>query len=218
MKLILPALMVLMLKINIACANTSPKDYLNKPSDADTISLNSVTEQLVHPKDIATFNPDFSEEKNIMLEPLTGTDIDRYPNGNIKSKTNYKDGRKHGLCKEYYENGNLQREAIYENGAYIETIRTYYKNGTLMSENIYDETTNEKVSKTYFDNGIVSHETIYKAGTKDGIYKHYSKKGNLLLIGNIKNGDRNGINGSPWFPRCGRLYLNGRRGRRKLRL
>ena len=43
-----------------------------------------------------------------------------YENGQKKSETNYKDGKKHGLGTEWDEEGNVISQANFENGVEVE--------------------------------------------------------------------------------------------------
>jgi antitoxin component YwqK of YwqJK toxin-antitoxin module len=48
--------------------------------------------------------------------PFTGNAVSFFENGQLKSKTNYKDGNIVGLTVSYYENGNLRSQLNYKDG------------------------------------------------------------------------------------------------------
>jgi antitoxin component YwqK of YwqJK toxin-antitoxin module len=39
-----------------------------------------------------------------------------YPNGILKERSSYKDGKEHGKCESYYENGTIKEVKVYEDG------------------------------------------------------------------------------------------------------
>lgn len=48
--------------------------------------------------------------------PYTGKAIGRFYNGQIRSETNYKNGKKDGKCTTWYENGRLRLDSSYKKG------------------------------------------------------------------------------------------------------
>ena len=48
--------------------------------------------------------------------PFTGNTVGYHKNGQLKSRTNFKDGKLDGLWEEYYENGQLQIDVCYKHG------------------------------------------------------------------------------------------------------
>jgi hypothetical protein len=113
-----------------------------------------------------------SDKKN------TGLRENYYPNGELKSSVNYKDGVKHGVAKNYYENGNLKLAMTYENGKKTGASYFYYEDGQLYRESIYKNDKLDGVRKVYAD-GKLKSEVIYKNGYPSKGLKEYLLNGKL---------------------------------------
>ena len=57
---------------------------------------------------------------NEPYEELNGVYEEYYENGQLKSKTSYKNDVPDGVWEEYYENGQLESKTTYKNGEYID--------------------------------------------------------------------------------------------------
>lgn len=88
----------------------------------------------------------------------------------ILQSANYKNGKLHGLSKEYHLNGVFRTQINYKDGKII-----------------------SKLVKTYFDNGILFCETEYDNGKRHGLCKMYNKDGTLRETRLYKNGKRHGV-------------------------
>lgn len=97
--------------------------------------------------------------------------------GRIAWEVPYKNGKKHGIAKQYTKEGTLYREETYKNdkfikckttvtapnGTYMECIyfdinkkdhcKTYYKDGTMFAKNTYDKQTGKLLYKEFYKNG-----------------------------------------------------------------
>ncbi|MFN3917029.1 MAG: toxin-antitoxin system YwqK family antitoxin [Flavobacteriales bacterium] len=58
-----------------------------------------------------TYNHKYLYERT---KPYTGVCIDKFPNGNFKMERHYKDGKVHGLFREWHINGTQKNEAFFE--------------------------------------------------------------------------------------------------------
>ena len=54
-----------------------------------------------------------------MTKPFTGNNLCEYSNGQVKSKGETKDGKKHGKWTFWYDNGQILSEKHYKNGVCI---------------------------------------------------------------------------------------------------
>ncbi|MDA3884544.1 MAG: tetratricopeptide repeat protein [Candidatus Delongbacteria bacterium] len=63
--------------------------------------------------------------------PYTGIELTYYPNGQVKLKMNYKNGKPHGEWFGYFENGKIQMEQIWDNGTPIGEIIWYDEKGNV---------------------------------------------------------------------------------------
>lgn len=107
-------------------------------------------------------------------------EITYYPNGNIKSKYNYKRGEKHGLCVDYKSNGEIYSEHCfhfgeieYRNGIYCD----YYAGRKIKEKSIYVNNLKHGICIEYNRNGSKKTEIEYSEGKKNGVCIHYDKFG-----------------------------------------
>ena len=94
-------------------------------------------------------------------EPFTGEIFENYKNGQLKYKSNFKDGKKDGLSESYYENGQLEIK---------QTTRTE----------------NMMVYMKLLRKRSVSHRKSTKDGEQDGLYENYYENGQLKVKETIK--------------------------------
>ncbi|MGL5125206.1 MAG: toxin-antitoxin system YwqK family antitoxin, partial [Fusobacteriaceae bacterium] len=92
-------------------------------------------EELIHSVELKERNGFYYKvnEENEEKE-FTGTNISKYPNGQLAFEITYKNGQLHGLYKKYYENGQLEAEVNLKNGQQDGIKKTYYENGQLEVE------------------------------------------------------------------------------------
>lgn len=83
-------------------------------------------------------------------QPFDGIAQDRHPNGQLKSDYPMKNGRPHGLVREWWENGQLSTETHFENGQRHGSNRYWNKEGRLLKNQVYDhdKSISEKVYPT----------------------------------------------------------------------
>ena len=82
----------------------------------------------------------------------------------LRTETNYKNGKLHGLWERYYDNGKL-------------AYKKNYKDGKLHG-----------LWERYYDNGQLWFKENYKNGKEDGLYERYYKNGQLGYKENWKDG------------------------------
>ena len=129
-----------------------------------------------------------------------------YLSGKVCSEENYKEGKRHGIFKEYDENGNLIRKDEYDNGVIVgESLWFYptgiireritYKEGEVKERKIHWE--NGQLNKIcnsfklhgekieWYDNGNIMSITLYNKG--EIIHeKRFHKNGNPMeKVGNV---------------------------------
>lgn len=95
-----------------------------------------------------------------------------YLDGNLKSKGEYKDGKKYGKWTYYFTNGNVEQEGFFDkNGNYTGEWKWYYENGNLLRKE------------------------EYRRGKREGFLEEYSINGELITKGEYFDGEKEG----PWF-------------------
>jgi len=87
-----------------------------------------------------TFERSFYENGQIEYEAsylhgkLDGSSKVWYPDGTLKSASNYKFGLAHGKWEKYYKNGKKMYEAYYSNGLKDGTEKWFHENGSIKSD------------------------------------------------------------------------------------
>lgn len=98
-------------------------------------------------------------EKNPPVQE--GEYVAKYPNGIIRMKGYYVDGKRNGQWTSFFENGNVQSEGFFKNGLRDGKANVYYENGKLYYEGAY-ENGKEIGTWTFFDTaGVKINEKVH---------------------------------------------------------
>ncbi len=81
--------------------------------------------------------------------PFTGLARDKHKDGTPKGEYPFKEGRLHGVVREWWENGQLSTETNFENGQRHGLNRYWSKTGQLMKEQVYDH--DKSVSEKHYE-------------------------------------------------------------------
>ncbi len=152
-----------------------------------------------------------------------------FDQGQIKAQTNYLDGSrtnmregiKHGLEKVYYQSGQLAYEVFYVHGkrdgklAWLDREghklsfcnfklgkmegmeKTFFVNGQVKKEVNYVNDLKEGIQKEYFSNGQLASEVKYIHNKKEGLQTEYTIDGKILSTVNYVNNYKEGY--KKWF-------------------
>jgi len=158
-----------------------------------------------------------------------------FKDGVVKNKIEYKDGTrtetkegiKHGLEKSYYNTGEIaftvnnidgKRDGAMDwydrEGKHLERIhykmgkrsgnnKIYYNDSTLRIEVNYKNDQKEGLEKFYFSTGELASEVNYVHGKKEGIQKEYNQDGSLNNTVTYKHGYKEGI--KQWYDNKGKV-------------
>jgi len=137
-----------------------------------------------------------------------------YPDGKLKEKATFKDGKRSGPFELYHENGQLEEKGYYSNGKPVGPFKRYYENGQLKAkEGFYlgerkiacefyypDGTLGTMVDEKgtynhYYENGQLKDKGTYMYGEKNGLFKFYYSDGQLVFKGSYSGGKECG----PWL-------------------
>lgn len=113
----------------------------------------SKAQQQAHNDSLKSKNP------LLILPPdsaYTGDYIDKYPNGIIKFRGQYRFGKRHGHWM------------------------SFFPNGELWSEMFYDKGLGEGPNIVKYENGKTRYEGFFKADEKDSVWNYYDEKGVLV--------------------------------------
>jgi len=146
------------------------------------------------------------------LVSCSSVEMEKYPDGTIKSEVQIKKGKKNGLAKYYYSNGKPQLimnyvddrlDGLYEKFAFngLKTETTMYSNGLKNGESKeFDEFGNLKISvfylndtihgefKEYYSNGQIRVSGHYNHGMYDGKWNYYDAGGMKVGYADFNNG------------------------------
>ena len=128
------------------------------------------------------------------------------------SETEYYDGKKNGLFRQYYDNGKIQEETWFKGdrknglsrwnnkagqriaeynyvlGNFEGIQKTFYENDSLQSYNIYINNKLSGEAKEYYRNGKVKLSGKYIDGLKEGAWTEYDELGKIQRMIKYKNG------------------------------
>lgn len=93
---------------------------------------------------------------------------ENYANGNPKSEYNFKEGKYHGICRDWYENRVLYFELNFKNGLKHGICKSWFENGYLKLEENYFNGKLNGICKSWYENGDIHSEFNYINGQKHG--------------------------------------------------
>jgi len=81
---------------------------------------------------------------------FNGTAEDKHPNGQSRAEYPMKNGKPHGIVREWWDNGQPSAETHFENGQRHGSNRYWNREGKLLKEQVYDhdKSVSEKVYPT----------------------------------------------------------------------
>ncbi len=123
-----------------------------------------------------------------------GSFIYYYKNGNIYTKTEFKNNIQDGKYIVNYENGNLFSEGFFKNGVRTGLWKEYYKNGNLHSEGVYADSLKNGLWKNYYKNGNIRSKENYNSGKLNGLCNWYFKNGQIASEEIYEKGELKKIN------------------------
>lgn len=120
-----------------------------------------------------------------------------HSSGQLKSRTNFRLGKKDGSYEAYSTKGVLKFERTYRNGLVDGKWYQYNEQGALTDEREY--VLNKRHGKSYLyhtitgsKKGPINFEKSYKDGKKHGVESQYSKKGKLVARRVYQDGNKVG--------------------------
>lgn len=114
-------------------------------------------------------------------EPFSGLAIKKNEDGNISILWEYKDGKNHGIGKNFYENGNIKFYGEFENGVPHGTIKEYDIKGVIFLEENFKNGILDGEKKEFYDNGNIKNLETYKDGFLNGTRISYDENGNIKV-------------------------------------
>ena len=119
---------------------------------------------------------------------FTGEAIAYHQNKKMASRTNYRNGRRHGLREKWYDNGNNSLNTNYVNGLENGIKTTWWKNGKLLSKINLKEGKLDGVQLNWYKDGTLFKERNYVNGKAEGMQKSWRRNGKLYNNYEVKEG------------------------------
>lgn len=119
-----------------------------------------------------------------------------YEDENIKSKSEYYQGKRHGFFLGWYRNGEQWFERFYMKGLKSGVHKGWYKNGVQMFEyHFNNKGVYHGVVKDWYTNGMLTKYFNFVQGKESGSQKMWDLKGKLRANFYTINGERHGLIG-----------------------
>jgi hypothetical protein len=102
-----------------------------------------------------------------------------FPDGKIMTESQTKNGKAHGLLKNYTRGGTLESVYTYNMGLREGPAVMYYPNGQLKAKMMYRDNKREGEARMYYRSGELFRIIPYRDGKIHGIRKSFYKSGQL---------------------------------------
>ncbi|MBR8534364.1 toxin-antitoxin system YwqK family antitoxin [Carboxylicivirga sediminis] len=127
------------------------------------------------------------EQGHYKADKKDGLWVTYFPDGNIKHKITYKNGKAIGLAQFYYDNGLISEEGIWHIDHWQGNYKFYNKNGRLAYDWQYDDNGQRTgTQKYYHENGTLKYTGEWTNGKATGTLKIYNEEG-LLVTERVYN-------------------------------
>ena len=101
--------------------------------------------------------------------PFTGTMVEHYPDGALKSRSQVAGGQLHGLSEGWHTNGLLQVTETFQAGVSHGIRSKWYENGRKLSEASIVQGRIHGTFRRWTDQGLLSEEVEMRHGQPDGL-------------------------------------------------
>ena len=130
--------------------------------------------------------------------PYTGKAFAYFPNGDIQTILEYKDGIPNGEIKSWSKKDVKQVEGFVENGKKSGTWKLYFESGKLKKQSTFQNDIENGEEIFWFENGNLQKKGSYINGKLNGKYEWYFENGQKKQEGFFVNGKEEGT-WSEWF-------------------
>ncbi len=126
-----------------------------------------------------------------------------YQSGQIANEVHYIHGKRDGKMTWYDREGNILSIGYFKLGKYDGLEETYYLNKKIKKRVTYINDLKEGFQKEYFDNGQLASEVKYIKNRREGVQKEYTKDGKLYAKVSYKNNYKEG--NKEWYDEKGKV-------------
>lgn len=120
--------------------------------------------------------------------PFTGVMIDRHAGNILKSRSEIRDGRLHGLSEGWHTNGQLQVRESFKKGLSHGLRIKWSEQGVKLAESSIVEGKLDGPFRRWHENGALAEEVTMNAGEPDGLARAFYPSGFLKTEARLKNG------------------------------
>lgn len=125
----------------------------------------------------------------LMKPPLNG-----YAEDQKVEEGRYLDGKKTGIWTAYYPNGNMKNRITFEQGRPFGKATMYHENGKIFEEGLWRNNRWVGDYKMYYENGEVQHDFKFNSnGKRDGVQKYFSDNGQIIIEGEMHESKEVGV-------------------------
>jgi antitoxin component YwqK of YwqJK toxin-antitoxin module len=126
-------------------------------------------------------------------EPLDGVIVERYPNGEVKRRTSYSDGKKEGRSVSFYESGARRDERTYRSNKAHGPHRGWWPEGGQKFEFNYRDDSRDGVQRQWYRSGALFTELILRDDVEVGMQRAFRENGRAYINYEAKAGRRYGL-------------------------
>lgn len=126
---------------------------------------------------------------------VNGTVYNLYPSGDTMYTYSYKDGRQHGVSKEWYANGKQKEIRFYKENRKVGIHKGWFENGTPKFIYHFENDVYEGNLKEWYVTGVLCKDFNYKNGQEEGWQRMYWDDGKIRMNYQFINGRKYGLTG-----------------------
>lgn len=126
---------------------------------------------------------------------FSGIVVERYGNGEEKSRTPYFKGKEEGVARGWYQDGSPMFERRYVAGKREGIHRSWWPDGTAKSFYTFRDDVHEKVAEEWFPDGTLYRRFHYEGGQESGSQRMWNVDGTLRANYVVVQGRRYGSMG-----------------------
>ncbi|MBC7571493.1 MAG: toxin-antitoxin system YwqK family antitoxin [Spirosoma sp.] len=130
-------------------------------------------------------------------KPFTGTAFSLFPaTADTAERAGYREGRQHGIWKQYYPGGNLREQRVYNRGQKMGEYVAWWPNGQQQLQYQFSQDEYEGTCREWNEKGVLIQEMNYHKGHEEGTQKLFYNDGKVRANYTIIDGRRYGLLGT----------------------
>ena len=126
-------------------------------------------------------------------EPFSGNLIERYADSRVKARTDYVNGKRHGIFMQWYPDGIVKEVRYYTGGAKVAVHTGWWPDGEIKFSYAFKDGQYHGDLREWYNGGQPSKAFYYQDGRETGAQKAWRENGKLYINLVYKKGRRYGI-------------------------